>query len=1535
MPYLLSNNFEQAVGQLTYDEVVALVEYYQGVTPTPPVQENLRMAGLFAWWERTRDLADAHAAWEVHRGEWNASKTAYFSHCGASADRQKRLARGECLYPANDVSRASTFQMLCWNAPATPRTGWRYMPTLFWNGTYTDWRLTHPTGGSNTSVIATAASNVNAGFPAGYRTIRILNWPIYPVATLSGGETQFATTDGQFTGGWPGLKIDQWKVAVEAIWRPWLEGYETAGGHLDYLIFDYEADRGFSWVKNASGYNYHPNYNPGTTSVNDLINDTQYTDAWLAERYMPIRSDWNAMNSWDHKYDSRTYRFNAAMYDVLREQTAFIGDMAREFFPDLKYVDYEDTLQAGNVYPGAEPSANHGSPLGCNRAPGSYQSRNIYGGFYLSGGTVAAGYFPGTGRTTVASQSDVRFTPTGVTSGSTVRLTLWGTNVDYVMTGGQTMLQVAQGLRDAWNAVTSGTNAIIAGITATAVDAGGGAGYVRLRPDDHFGCHVEGTAGSVVGTGTLPKTIAEYGSYRQFVEADLIMSSMVAASSMEMALWLMPYTDTRYNPFAPDTYEAFTSLAAFYNGPFLQFWNSPTSAEAEALMADVMAETDTACEGVIGTGLPTVIRSGLNLNEGVSAEKFINGRIVRRTVNPDTTVETHYQPTLEPIGNRSVEALSELTFTAVGDSADATVTDLTYSLSGAPSGATIDSSTGVFSWTPTAEQDEQTYEFTVWVTDDGEGFSQGETILVEVTAAPNQTPTIEDIDPQNASEHALFTLQVEADDDHVLDYSLTGAPAGMTIDSSTGLISWTPNETHGGNEYTVTVTVRETLNPAPEDFTPLSASTEFTVTVAETNTAPVLSLIGPKDATAGVEIAFQCSATDIDVPTQTLTYSLTGTPPGDAAITSGGAFTWTPDEDGEFSITFRVTDNGTGTLYDEETVLFTVTENEPPVLSAITTPRSATAGVLHTFTAAATDPEDDELTFSLEGAPVGAAIDESTGVFTWTPDPGQADESYDFQVVVEDEFGSTDSQTVSITVASGDAPPVLSVSNQVAAPGQLFRMFLEATDASLPIQTLTFSSGDLPSGSTLNEASGEFTWTPGFDQLGEHRVTFTVEDEQSNTDSETITITVSGLGIITDPGGTPVSFVSISPYSVLLHRGSSGERKVFNPQTDEGRGSALIGALSQATSGDVIYLAAGTYDLGSTGMVVPDGVTIIGESRDLTIIKRLTISAADYELLLARGDVTLENLTLLGDFTAASAPATHTSVGVVGILAAGKATYRWRFRNVHFKCSYRCISYPSSTDGALTMEVMDCLFTTRSTAIAPGVSTKVSTSEFILNSDAASYDSNVPCGIDCTAGAVSAKVEVVSSIFRINADDAASAIGTTDMACAVKLGKACRALVSGCFIEIEAGSDPAAFIGTSATSSAANVLYWDSTGITAVNGTFGVWVGGAADVSVVAYFDGGRMLVSGTGSKSLACVTASATLVATIGGCAINSEIMVATGTLSVSGSSSLHLRNLNDASPTGHIGVVGELAYNSTDSKLYLCTVTGVGSDGTWVAQT
>ena len=98
------------------------------------------------------------------------------------------------------------------------------------------------------------------------------------------------------------------------------------------------------------------------------------------------------------------------------------------------------------------------------------------------------------------------------------------------------------------------------------------------------------------------------------------------------------------------------------------------------------------------------------------------------------------------------------------------------------------------------------------------------------TIPTNNTPSINSIPITNSLVDVLYTYNVEATDadEDILTYSLTSNPTGMTIDSSTGIISWTPNAV---GSYDVTLKVSD-----GESFDTQRFTLEITLTAITTTT---------------------------------------------------------------------------------------------------------------------------------------------------------------------------------------------------------------------------------------------------------------------------------------------------------------------------------------------------------------------------------------------------------------------------------------------------------------------------------------------------------------------------------------------------------------------------------------------------------------------------------------------------------------------------------------------------------------------------
>jgi hypothetical protein len=200
-------------------------------------------------------------------------------------------------------------------------------------------------------------------------------------------------------------------------------------------------------------------------------------------------------------------------------------------------------------------------------------------------------------------------------------------------------------------------------------------------------------------------------------------------------------------------------------------------------------------------------------------------------------------------------------------------------------------------------------------------------------------------------------------------------------------------------------------------------------TNAPVNTAPVLPMPANQAVDELATLTITNTATDTDLPANTLSYQLVGGPTN-ASISASGIISWMPNEaqgPGTNTITTVVTDNGSPPMSATNRFNVIVQEvNSAPVLSPISD-QIAFAGFQLTVTNSATDLDfpANILTFSLEpGAPALAAIDPSTGLFTWRPATDQVPGTNTVTIRVTDDGvpSAIDTQSFKIVVAP---PPVI------------------------------------------------------------------------------------------------------------------------------------------------------------------------------------------------------------------------------------------------------------------------------------------------------------------------------------------------------------------------------------------------------------------------------------------------------------------------------------------------------------------------------
>jgi|CXWL01.1.fsa_nt_gi hypothetical protein len=208
---------------------------------------------------------------------------------------------------------------------------------------------------------------------------------------------------------------------------------------------------------------------------------------------------------------------------------------------------------------------------------------------------------------------------------------------------------------------------------------------------------------------------------------------------------------------------------------------------------------------------------------------------------------------------------------------------------------------GSFTYTP-ATNFNGPVSFTYQIDSGTPPLSNVATVDINVVSV-NDAPTINSTVVTTATEDAPYAYTVTATDidlpAQTFTYSLITAPAGMTINGTSGAISWTPSNAQVGNN-SVTVRVTDSGTPA------LTGDQSFTIAVANTNDAPTLGFIPAQNAVAGAAFNLNAVGSDIDVG-DVLSYSLTGAPV-DMTINASGAISWPTPVVGTYNITVTVTD---------------------------------------------------------------------------------------------------------------------------------------------------------------------------------------------------------------------------------------------------------------------------------------------------------------------------------------------------------------------------------------------------------------------------------------------------------------------------------------------------------------------------------------------------------------------------------------------------------------------------------------------------
>jgi hypothetical protein len=588
---------------------------------------------------------------------------------------------------------------------------------------------------------------------------------------------------------------------------------------------------------------------------------------------------------------------------------------------------------------------------------------------------------------------------------------------------------------------------------------------------------------------------------------------------------------------------------------------------------------------------------------------------------------------------------------------DVELDTVTFSITGGADMAlfAIDTGTGALTFAaapdfevPGDSDMDNVYEVTV-TADDGTGTATAtstQALTVTVGAVDDNSPVFTSGITADVTEGTTAVQTAAATDDDLpgdtLVFTISGGTdsAAFAIDGMTGDLTFVsapdfdvPGDDDGDNVYDVQVQVSDGTTDVTQDVN---------VTILGINDE--LPIIGSADAVSVAEndtAVVTVTATDADVPADTLTFSISGGADSSAfgidAVTGDLTFNAAPDfetpgdadTDNVFDVQVQVSD-GTNDVTQDITVTVTAVDDNSPVIGSADN-ASVTENATAVLTVAATDADlpADTLTFSISGGADAAAFAiDSLGVLTFAsaPDfdvPGDSDGDniYDVQVSVTD--GTTAvTQDIAVTVTGVDdnAPVIGSANAASVAENGTAVLTVAATDGDAPGDTLVFSvSGGADAAAFGIDAMGVLTFntapdfeTPG-DADGDNVFDVQVQVSDGTNDvTQDITVTVTAVDdnspVITSAdsatvpeGSTTVSTVTATDADLpgdtltfgITGAGADDAQFAINPDTGELTFVAAPDFDSPADAdGDNVYLVQVSVSDGTT-TVTEDGTVSV------------------------------------------------------------------------------------------------------------------------------------------------------------------------------------------------------------------------------------------------------------------------------------------------------------------------------------------------------
>lgn len=267
------------------------------------------------------------------------------------------------------------------------------------------------------------------------------------------------------------------------------------------------------------------------------------------------------------------------------------------------------------------------------------------------------------------------------------------------------------------------------------------------------------------------------------------------------------------------------------------------------------------------------------------------------------------------------------------------------------------------------------------------------------------------------------------------------------------------------------------------------------VTVQPVNdmpTANVGTAVTNEDEVAQIDL--RPLATDVDG--DMLTFSITQQPQNGMITGNAPNFVYRPKANyaGTDTISYRVEDGKGGMASSSVTITINPVNDPPEINDAVVNTEEDMDVSINLM---ATDPENDQVTFTITQQPANGTLMGTAPSFQYRPNPNFVG-SDSFKYKAND--GKVDSMEKTITINVGnnnDAPEWAAPTPDDMAvininEGDAFTLTLKADDPDG--DTLTYGIEGRPDGAMFDSATGVMTWNPDYEDKGEYMLTLTVKD---------------------------------------------------------------------------------------------------------------------------------------------------------------------------------------------------------------------------------------------------------------------------------------------------------------------------------------------------------------------------------------------------------------------------------------------------------